>query len=235
MKILGIDTETTGLDCTKDRITEIGACLLDWNTGTPLQMLSMLVIPEIPIPEEVVKLNGITEEMIEQYGVLEEDAMRELGCLMEDADFFMAHNAQFDRGFVEAARNRRGLINSGKAWLCTREDIKYGPEITTRHLNYLAAEAGFVNPFKHRAIFDVLTMFKIAEQFELDDIIKRNLEPTIYVQALVSFDEKELAKAKMFQWCGPKKIWWKSMKLSDLDAEKPDYAFHINILNEKPE
>ena len=233
--VLGVDTETTGLDCTVDRITEIGAVLYDWNPGIPLRIFSVLVIPEKPIPEEVMKVNGITEAMIENYGVLEEDALRELSTLICEADYLMAHNAAFDRGFIDQAFLRRKMTAPEKPCLCTREDIKYPAEITTRKLSYLAAEAGFVNPFRHRAIFDVLTMLKTAEEHNLEDIIKRSLEPTVYVQAHVSFDEKELAKAKMFQWCGPKKIWWKALKENDYREEKPDYAFRSSIMQEKPE
>ena len=233
--VLGVDVETTGLLPAEDRITEIGAVLYDWNPGIPVQIYSVFVIPEKPIPEEVTKLNGITDDMIGKYGILEEDMLRDFSCMLVCADYVMAHNAPFDFGFMEAAFTRRSMTMQKKLWLDTRTDIKYPADVTTRHLSFLAAEAGFVNPFQHRALFDVLTMLKIAEEHSLEDIVKRALEPTVYVQALVSFDEKELAKAKMFQWCGPKKIWWKAMKESDFHEEKSDYVFHTKMLQEKPE
>jgi len=112
--VLGVDTETTGLDCTVDRITEIGAVLYDWNPGIPLRIFSVLVIPEKPIPEEVMKVNGITEAMIENYGVLEEDALRELSTLICEADYLMAHNAAFDRG-LSTKPSYVGNDRTGKA------------------------------------------------------------------------------------------------------------------------
>ena len=235
MKILGIDTETTGLTPSDNRIIEIGAVLWDWNTGTPLRMLSQFVIPEMPIPEEITKLTGITEEMIEQYGVLEEDVLRELSGLICDADYLMAHKAEFDMGFIDQAFTRRGMTAPGKICLCSLEDIKYPPEIKTRNLRHLAAEYGFLNPFAHRAIFDVLTMLKLAEQFNLEDIIARSQEPTVYVQAIVSFDEKELAKERGYHWCGAKKMWWRSWKQNDYEADKAECGFRTVILQGPPE
>ena len=233
--VLGLDVETTGLLPETDRITEIGAVLLDWNTGTPLEIMSRLVFPEIPIPAEVVKLNGITEAMIEEHGILEEDALMELGCMMDKVEYVMAHNAAFDRGFIHAAFVRRGLVDPEKPWLCSRMDIKYDEAINTRHLTYLAAEHGFCNPFQHRAIFDVLTMLKVAESYDFDAIVARSLEPIVIVQALVSFDEKEFAKARGYQWFAPKKQWWKSAKQSDYLAEKDVCGFRTVLLDAAPE
>ena len=234
-RVLGIDVETTGLLVAEDRITEIGAVLYDWSTGIPLQVYSTLVLPEKTIPEEVVKLNGITNEMVEEFGIIEEDAIVQVQCMVDVADYVMAHNAPFDKGFLGAGFARRGITMPEKVWLCSLSDIKYPAEITTRNLTYLAAEKGIINPFRHRAVFDVLTMLKVAGQFELDEIVKRSQEPTVYVQAHVSFDEKELAKEQMFQWCGPKKVWWKALKSSDYREECEGYAFRHSVLKEKPE
>jgi DNA polymerase-3 subunit epsilon len=234
VKILGLDVETTGLLAAEDRITEVGACLFDWDTQTPLVILSTLVEPGIPIPEEITKLTGITDGMVEDFGRKEDDVMADLHYLIQRANYVMAHNAAFDKGFVEAAMFRNGFTNQG-AWVCSKNDIKYPESITTRHLNYLAAEAGFVNPWKHRAIFDVMTMLRLASAYDLDAIIARSLEPTLFVQALVSFDEKELAKARGYRWYAPTKTWWREFKSSDYDADKQECGFRTQLLTKAPE
>jgi DNA polymerase-3 subunit epsilon len=109
-------------------------------------------------------------------------------------------------------------------------DIVFPKDITTRRLTYLAAEAGFTSPWKHRAIFDVMTMLKLASAYDLDAIVARAREPLLYVQAVVSFDEKEKAKELGFRWFAPGKQWWKPMKVSDLEAMKPTCGFQTRLL-----
>ncbi|MBM3404881.1 MAG: 3'-5' exonuclease [Bacteroidetes bacterium] len=55
-----IDLETTGINVTNDRIVEI--CILRVNTDHTEKILTRRVNPTIPIPEEVVKIHGITNE-----------------------------------------------------------------------------------------------------------------------------------------------------------------------------
>ena len=97
MRILGIDFETTGLDAKEDRIIEVGAVLWDWETGTPLQLLSSLVHPERYIPEEITKLTGITNEAVSDFGRPEDEVFNDLWYLLGCADYAMAHNARSTR------------------------------------------------------------------------------------------------------------------------------------------
>ena len=231
VRILGLDTETTGLEAKADRIIEVGVCLFDWETKTPLALYSSLVIPECDIPEEITALTGITTEHINEFGWPEATVLEGVAELLSHADYIMAHNAPFDRGFVDAAAERQGMAPwIDKPWLDTAMDIVFEKDITTRRLNYLAAEAGFVNPWKHRAIFDVMTMLKLASGYDLDAIIARAAEPTLYVQAVVSFDEKEKAKELGFRWFAPEKIWWKQQKQSDYEAMKSTCGFATRLL-----
>jgi DNA polymerase III subunit epsilon len=238
MKILGLDFETTGLSWKEDRIIEVGAVLYDWDTETPLCLLSQLVDPKRPIPEEISKLTGITDALIASYAKPENDVLDSLLCLMGQADYVMAHNgSEFDKLFFDAlmARLRPGTTTYDKPWLDTRYDIVFPESITTRNLRFLAAEHGFLNPFAHRAVFDVLTMLRVARQYPLESIIARAKEPNVCVQAIVSFDDKEKAKARGYYWFGPKKLWWRSMKVSDYEVEKTTCGFNTTILTEKPE
>jgi DNA polymerase-3 subunit epsilon len=236
MLILGIDFETTGLDPKQDRIIEVGAVLWDWEAGAPLQLFSSIVDPERPIPEEITKITGITDELIGKYGQTEAKGLSDLRFLFGCADYAMAHNGTaFDKLFFDAAIERLGWINSTKTWLDTKTDIKYPEHITTRNLRHLASEHEFLNPFSHRAVFDVLTMLRVASQYSLSEIIARANEPTLFVQALVSFNEKDLAKARGYYWCAPQKVWWRTFKQSDYMAERDTCGFQTAILPGSPE
>jgi len=230
--ICGIDFEPTGLSAADDRITEIGACLYDWPTSTPLKLMSTLVNPGRPIPEEIQKLTGITDELVDLYGKSEKVAFAELHDLMSYADYAAAFNgSRFDQPFYLAACNRLGVEPSGIFWLDLSADVKWPSEITTRNLRHLASEFGFCNPFAHRAIFDVLTMFKTAQNFSLDDIIARAQEPTVYVQAVVDFANNQKAKDFSFRWNPASKAWWKALKSSDFEAEKSLWQFTSRMLS----
>lgn len=236
MRILGLDVETTGLDSSKDRIIEMGCCLWDWDTHIPLAIYSALVMPERDIPEEITQLTGITNTHINEFGWPEENVILETSDLMRKADYVMAHNAPFDKGFFETAVKRQpGCIPVDKPWLDSRMDIVFPERVATRHLNYLAAEAGFINPWRHRAVFDVMTMLKLASAYDINAIISRSKEPIVYVQALVSFDEKELAKARQYQWAARPKVWYKALKESDAKAEIAACGFRTAILSGVPE
>jgi DNA polymerase III epsilon subunit-like protein len=231
MLICGIDFESTGLSFEEDRITEIGAALVDWDTLTPLKLMSTLVNPERPIPPEITKITGITDELVDLYGKSEKQAFAELHDLMSYADYAAAFNgSRFDQPFYLAACSRLGVEPSGIFWLDLSSDVKWPPEITTRNLRHLASEFGFCNPFAHRALFDVMTMFKTVQGLSLDAIIARAAEPTLYVQAIVSFKDNQKAKDHSFRWHPDSKRWWRSYKLSDFEAVKDTYDFPIQML-----
>jgi DNA polymerase-3 subunit epsilon len=163
MKVLGLDFEITGLSPENDRITEVGAVLWDWNLSAPVCLLSSFVDPQRAIPAEITALTGITDQLIEDYARTEEDVFADLDYLISRADCVMAHNGTtFDKPFCVAAYSRVGRVIPNKPWLDTRTDIKYPEHITTRNLRHLASEHSFLNPFAHRAVFDVLTMLKVA-------------------------------------------------------------------------
>ncbi len=105
------DIETTGLSVQNCRITEIGAVKI--RDGRVLDVFNTFVDPEGPIPEEIIKLTGITDEMVK-------GAPDEATALRAFFDFvgkredggevlLIAHNADFDTGFIRAAAARRQM------------------------------------------------------------------------------------------------------------------------------
>lgn len=63
-KIAWIDVESTGVDTSKDRIIQIAVFLTDINLNKISPTISSLINPEIPIPLDSTKVNGITDEMV---------------------------------------------------------------------------------------------------------------------------------------------------------------------------
>lgn len=235
MLIVGLDFETTGLDPRQDRIIELGAVLWDVEDAAPLKLLSCMVKPDREIPSEITALTGITNQTVAAYGIDERAAFAQLYQLAGPAMYFMAHNGTaFDKLFFDAAQLRIGE-DLRMGWLDSRTDIKYPDTITTRNLRHLASEHNFLNPFPHRAVFDVLTMLTIASRYPIEDIIARAAEPTVYVAACVSFDEKEKAKARGYYWHGQSKTWWRAFKASDYEQERETCGFRTIVMPHAPE
>lgn len=99
-----LDVETTGLDPENDRITEI--CVVRAVYGEKLHDgLCTLINPGRPIPLPVVKLTGITDDMVkDRQG---EERLHEFFDFIGD-DPVYAYNTDFDMGFLRAAAKRLG-------------------------------------------------------------------------------------------------------------------------------
>ena len=99
------DLETTGVIATKHKIIEIGAVRVE--NGVITQRFSEFVNPKVPIPLEIEKLTGIDDSMVMEAPVIDEILPRFLefckDCVM------VAHNADFDMGFIKHNANVLGL------------------------------------------------------------------------------------------------------------------------------
>lgn len=229
MLILGLDFETTGLYADKDDITEIGAVLWETDTRTPMALYSTFVHTEKTITPEITKLTGITRDMLDTYGVSSLSALGGLLRLARSAQCIVAHNARFDKSFFDALCFKY----SGefiKDWVCTVSDIEYPDTCKHKNLTNLAGEHDFVNPFKHRALFDVLTMLRILSHYNINDVLSNARQPKVLLRALVSFDDKDKAKAAGYQWRGDQRLWLKEVRQDKVEQEIKRADFKVVAL-----
>ncbi len=225
--ILGFDVETTGLDPKVDRIIEVGAVLYDWERKTPVEILSTFVLGTDPpnIPEHIRELTGITDADVSTYGRPSEAVGSRFIQMAGRADAWMAHNAPFDLAFLPSL----GIVDT-KIAIDTVVDLPLDPKKHgSRKLLHLGASHGFVNPFQHRAVFDVFTMLEIASRYPLDVILARAKSPTVTAIAQVSFAEKEKAKAAGFHWEAASRTWERRMKSVDIAGSLFD--FETTVVN----
>ena len=84
-------------------------------------------------------------------------------------------------------------------------DVPYPETIATRKLTYLAADHGIVNPFAHRALFDVITMMQTCVEL----FRKRNPTAVFPEPECRSHPHgvmtREAAKQMGFRWDGQNK------------------------------
>lgn len=235
MLILGIDFETTWtspVNVMLARPLEIGAVLWETETKKPAMIYSNFLFesdhPRSPL--ELVELTGITDDMRERFGVSPRTGLSQLNALMRMADYIVAHNGnEFDKPIYFEECGRLGLEPVHKKWLDTKTDLPLPPTIKTTKLTYLAAEHGFANPFAHRAVFDVLTMLKILDIYDIKKVVELSLEPSYRVVASVSYNDRNLAKDRGFHWDGENKRWMKVVKKSNLEKETNDIPFTVMV------
>lgn len=242
MIILGLDTETTGVDCNVDRIIELAFVVWDTTRRAPMTMWTSIVAPSeydiSTLPPIITEITGIRPEDIRTYGVSTKLALLAYLNAIEcyKPEFLMGYNGRaFDKLILGKEITRTGGTEPNLPWLDPMEDLPT-PLIDKRlKLKYLAAEHDFVNPFSHRALFDVLTMLKVCDHYEYDGIVAESRVPMIVVRAMINYDDLEgrsIAKQKGFRFNeldGRKypKMWVRKIKENKLDALRGSVPFKV--------
>jgi len=248
-RVLGLDFEANGL-CTKtSRITEIGACLWDVETKRPLTTIGVFLHDDSyePLSEEIIRLTGITDEILKEFGTSPADNLKWLDgyCYKHNVEYIVGHNGEgYDKPLLlaELERNKvEAKFLKSLQWVDTKTDIPFASPPDSTKLKYLAGDHGFLNPFAHRAVFDVLTMLRVMSNYEFSAILEYKARPSVVVRAVVPHPKhdngvgKDKAKACGFRW---QQIdyktyplqWVKRIKEDQLEAERarlPEYQLVV--------
>lgn len=218
--------ETTGLNIPTLGVTEIGMVAWSVELHAPIKLYGSLVDPHKECVWEpgAAAINNLTPELCSQYGMEDEKACRQLMSWYSSADVCCAHNGNaFDRLIVEKWATKYGIDpQKDKVWIDTKCDLETPPRNSNR-LTYMAADHGFLNPFPHRAMCDVLTMLKILDKYDLEQVLVISKSPTVRLKAIVSYEQKDLAKDRGFHaiYVDSKFSHWEmSTKECKLEAER---------------
>lgn len=212
LKAAILDTETTGTNQSTDKIIELGIVVIEYcpETGQAYRVLETfneLENPGIPIPPESTKIHNITDAMVEGKRI--DDAA--VQALISDVSIVIAHNADFDRGFVEA----RLPMFAKKAWACSLTQVPWKSEgMGSASLEFLAYRYGF-HYEGHRASVDCHALLEVLQSNLPESGVKamkallanaRGNE--IKVWALnAPFDNKDKLKARGYRWEAERKTW----------------------------
>jgi DNA polymerase-3 subunit epsilon len=224
-RVVVLDTETTGLDHGKERIIELAMLRVDIDnaTGRPVgavQVYDGLEDPGKPIPPEVVALTGIHDADV-QGRHLDEARVAEL---LEGVDLIIAHNAGFDRPFVERRLARFAQVN----WACSFADIDWKAQgRASAKLESLAQAHGWFYD-AHRAEMDCHALLAmLAQQLPhephtgLAHLLQAVARPHYVLQASnAPFEAKDKLKARGYRWNAEQRVWHIRLKTdAQLSAE----------------
>ena len=228
-RILILDTETTGLDWRAENIIELAMLSVDvdLHTGQPVGVVEVyedFEDPGRPIPSEIVKLTGITDHDVKGQKLNEV----KINAMVERADLIVAHNAGFDRPFVE---NRLEVFEH-KAWACSFAGINWKAQgLGSAKLEFLCNELGWFYD-AHRAQVDCHALLRVLSsnlKTQPDDLptsgflqlLKSAEQARTVVKAFGSpFESKDKLKARGYRWDAEAKVWFTAVKSADaLEAE----------------
>ncbi len=219
-----LDTETTGLNHNEDEIIEIGLrqFLFNRQTGEVLALsksYSSFQDPGRSIPAEITELTGITDEMVEGKQI----EWPVVDALLEEASIIIAHNARFDRPFID----KKSAVSKEKIWGCSIKQIDWRHQgFTSSKLELLNIYHGFFTD-SHRAINDVdawLNLLSLQEAespknylHELLNNAKKN--QTQVIASSAAFETKDQLKGRGYSWDNTNRFWNKVINKENLQEE----------------
>jgi DNA polymerase-3 subunit epsilon len=215
---LCLDTETTGLDHTEDKVIELGIVAFEYNPETGeiigiTDRYSGFEDPGMPLPKEIKEITGITDEMVAD----QEFATDQVLALAQKASLVIAHNAAFDRKFVE----KRFPVFATLPWACSVSQIDWAAEkINSRSLEYLLIKCGGYCINAHRALEDaegvlglLLGTLPVSNVPIFKALLEKAFATTAKIAAVGSpFETKDVLKQRGYRWNdgsrGGSKAWW---------------------------
>ncbi len=174
-----LDLETTGFSFRTEKITEVG--IVKVKNGEVIDEFSCFVNPEKPIPQRVVEVTNITDDMVKDAETIDKVMPKILEFVGDSV--LVAHNADFDIGFLKYNANELGLSLDNTYLDTLRLAKDLFPDYKKYKLGKIAENLGIKVEVAHRALDDVDTTVKVLNVMlnmlkekgveTLDDITKK--------------------------------------------------------------
>lgn len=214
-RVIVLDTETTGLDARSERIIELAMLSVQVDTATgqpvgPVTVYESFEDPGKPIPPSITEITGIDDSMVRGHRI--DDAR--VAELVQSADLIVAHNAGFDRPFVEA----RLPVFASCAWNCSFAGIDWkGQGSGSAKLEFLAHERGWFYD-AHRALVDCHALLHVLAsplsggRTGLQQLLQGATAMRYKVRATgAPFEAKDVLKQRGYRWDSEQRVWWTSL------------------------
>ena len=221
-----LDTETTGVNRSSDQIIELAIKVIEFEkkSGKIISIKSEYESfnqPDEAIQEHIKVLTGINDEMVENKKI----NWKQVDIIIKDVDIIVAHNASFDRAFVD----RYSEVTPQKIWACSIQDIDwYSKGFSNQKQELLCYWHGFYFD-AHRAMNDVDALIHLMIHSYYDknrpilELLK-NAKEVIYKVRVTNFpfneQKKDMIKSQGYKWNTKEKIWFKDIMQRELELEK---------------
>ena len=179
-RLVLFDTETTGLQFSRDEIIEFAAIVVEQRNGEPVVIQEydefVSLTPGNSVPPVIQNLTGITTQDILERGLSKARVCRDIGEMMAGNTLLLAYNAHFDLSFLYYMLLRDGdpMILKGKDkldLLTVYKDRRAYPHKLCNAIEAYGLAGKVVN--SHRAVDDVLATLAVMGEMEAerDDLI----------------------------------------------------------------
>ena len=180
-RLVLFDTETTGLQYSRDEIIEFAAVVVERRNGVPtvVQEYDELIAlsPGGFVPPKIEQLTGISTQDLREKGLPKTRVARDIGEMLKGNTLLLAYNAHFDLSFLYYFLLRDGdpMILRGKDkldLLTVYKDRKPYPHKLCSAIEAYGLTGKVVN--SHRAVDDVLATVAVMEEMEKerDDLMR---------------------------------------------------------------
>jgi len=208
-----VDTETTGTDHATDKVIELAVVVFEYcaargAVGRVLDVYDGLEDPGVPIPASSTAIHGITDAMVAGQRIDDASVL----SLLDGVGLVIAHNAGFDRKFLEP----RLRVFADLPWACSWQEVPWSEAgIESSKLEYLAYRYGFF--FEgHRAEIDCRALLEVLRRpfgetgfTGLKVLLESARAPSFRLWALNSpFESKDVLKKRGYWWDASGRCWY---------------------------
>lgn len=160
-----VDVETTGLDCARHEIIEIGAIRAHRDSQIH-ETFHALIRPTRKIPFRITEITGTTQAELDSNGESIESVLQEFIEFVGDLPL-VAYNAEFDMGFLRASARRCKLRIGNGATCALKLARRAWPGLRNYKLTTVASAGGLSVAGAHRALRDcemAMTVYAAAKE-----------------------------------------------------------------------
>lgn len=211
---VAIDVATTGLDHEVDVIIELAARRFTYDADHVITRIDRPYIwrqdPGKPLHDVIVARTGLTDDALKGCSIDRLEAARVIGS----ADVRVAHNACFDRPFVEALLPEI----EGLAWACSNADIGWGEfGFESAKLSEILGHIGFFQDFHNPAsevdaTIQILRHALLPDRTALSILMERASRYGWLVRAVgAAFGTKERLRIRGYVWNADGRFWWREV------------------------
>ena len=172
-RLVLFDTETTGLQFSRDEIIEFAAVVVEQRDGKPaiVQEYDQLIAlsPGGFVPPKITELTGISTQDLQEKGLPKARVARDVCEMMQGNTLLLAYNAHFDLSFLYYFLLRHGdpMVLKGKDkldLLTVYKDHRSYPHKLCNAIEAYGLSGKVVN--SHRAVDDVIATVAVMEEME---------------------------------------------------------------------